>query len=344
MKNRLLNLLGTLLLGGVGLVGGTTAAQTSGPIYNGSHLDYQPAPLRLPCGKLMVVIERLTPPANSGDLYLTRSDDGGATWSNPKAIVASALNERHPSLVQFADGSFALFYLVNESSGVYRIHRATSQGGGHWTSQGAIDLGWSTGAEVNPSVIREADGSLTLTYHRLSGASYIARSTDGGATWDTLKTPVSNGAAALPRVTKRESDGLYVVTYQVNPGSWNLELHSKASYDPYDWSGAASLVSSGANSHDSQPLALEDGTFLVAYIEQSGSDAFDLYYRTSVDGLAWSSATRLTQTTTRYDIQPHPILQGTPGYVSLFWSYQDSTSPYVDHDIWMMKDLPISTP
>ncbi|WP_224248723.1 exo-alpha-sialidase [Hyalangium gracile] len=339
---RLMQAVGLMLLG-LGLVGGPAGAQTSGPIYNGSHLDYQPSPLRLPSGDLMVVIERLGA-GNSGDLYLTTSRDGGTTWSEPRVIVGSALNERHPALVQLADGSFAVFYLVVEGGGVYRIHRATSTNGRLWIPRGPLNLGWSANAEINPTVIRDVGNSLTMAYHRLNGPSFIARSLDGGATWDTLRTQVSEGNAALPRITRRDHDGLYVITYQVTASGGRLELYSKASHDPYDWSGPASVLSAGANSHDSVPITLEDSTVVVTYIEQSGSDAFDLYYRTSTDGLQWSQATRITATPTRYDVEPHPVLQGTPGQLTLFWSYQDSTQPYVDHDIWMMKDLPIVVP
>lgn len=337
----LAKVLGLLLLG-MELLGSPAWAQPSGPIYNGPDLDYQPAPLRLPSGDLMVVIERLAAGTNSGDLYLTTSRDEGATWSEPRVVVGTSRNERHPSLVQLSNGSFALFYLVDEGGGVYRIYRATSTNGRLWINRQPVDLGWSSHAEINPSVIREDGGALTMTYHRLSGASYIARSLDGGATWDTLRTQVSDGPAALPRITRRDSDGLYVVTYQVSTSGGRLELYSKASYDPYDWSGSASVVARGANSHDSQPLTLEDGTILVTYIEQSGSEAFDLYYRTSQDGRTWSQPTRITATPTRYDVEPHPVLRGTPGYVTLFWSYQAGATPYVDHDIWMMRDLPIT--
>lgn len=331
-----------MLCVGLGVMAGAAMAQTSGPIYHGGFLDYQPAPLRLDNGDLLVIIERLRLPTNSGDLYVTRSHDKGATWDPPSAIVSSDLNERHPSVVQLADGSLSLFYMVSEGRSVYRIHRATSPDGVTWTLHGAIDLGWSTGLELNPSVIRDSGGALLLTYQVRSGAAFIARSTDGGETWDSRRTQLSEGWAALPRITQRAQDGLFVVVYQVNPGGGYLQLRAKASSDPYDWSGPSSEVSSGANTHDPQPLTLEDGSFLVTYIDQSGTDAFDLYYRTSMTGLEWSPATRITRTTTRYDVQPHPILQGTPGMVSLFWSYQDGAIPYSQHDIWMMKDLPVT--
>lgn len=313
-----------------------------GPIYTGAELDYQPAIIRVsPSGDLMVVFERIALPSFFGDLYVAFSSDGGATWTAPQAIVSSALNERHPALVQLAADSFALFYLVDETgSSGYRLHRATSTDGLVWTDQGALDLGWATPGEVNPCVIREADGALTMTYHRLSGPSYIARSADGGATWDTLKTQVSNSNAALPRLAKRESDGLYLVTYQVNPGGNNLDIYSKTSADPYDWSGPQYPLSTAINSHDSQPIVLEDGTFLVTYAS-TPVNYFDLYYRTGRDGAVWSDGAQVTEDPNHYDTQPHPLLAGTPGYVMLAWSHQVGATPYVDHDVWINTALVI---
>ena len=329
-------LLLTLILVGVGWAAGA-APHFVGPIYNGPDLDYQPSILRVePGGQLMLVFERFGNPP-FGDFYVTFSADNGQTWTVPQEILDSPLYERHPSLVQLAANSFALFYLVDETGGgAYRLHRATSPDGLTWTDQGSLDLGWATPGEINPNVIREADGTLTMTYHRLSSPSYIAQSHDDGATWDTLKTQVSPANAQLPRLAKRESDGLYLVTYQV--GSSDLDLYAKVSTDPYDWSGPQIPVSTDYNTHDSQPIVLEDGTFLVTYAK-TPIYYFDVFYRTSCDGETWGVEMQVTHDPTRYDTQPHPLLQGTPGHVILTWPHQDGVTPYVDHDVWIDTDL-----
>lgn len=312
-----------------------------GPLYDGPELDYQPAILRVqPSGQLLSVIERRNIGVSTYDLYVSSSNDAGQTWTTPQPAINTPLNERHPALVQ-TSGGFALFYLKDQGGGAYRIHRATSTDGLSWADQGAINLGWSTTGEINPSVISEAGGALTMTYHRISGPSYLARSTDGGVTWDTLKTQVSPGTAALPRIAKRESDGRYLVTYQVNPGNNNLDIYAKVTSDPYNWSGTQYVVARTPNAHDSQPIVLEDGRFVVFSAEQQNSAAFDIYYRTSQNGTSWSQRVAVTTDPTRYDLQPHPILQGTPGRVMLLWSHQQSATPYQDHDIWINTDLVI---
>jgi|GEM_PF-1418271 len=334
-------LLSTLLLST--LDAGEELGRAAGPIYDSSELDYQPAIIRIePDNRLMVVFERIELSNFFGDFQVSFSSDNGATWSAPQAIIASPLNERHPALVQLDAGHFALFYLVDETgNGAYRIHRATSPDGLQWTDHGILDLGWGTPGEINPSVIDEGGGVLSMTYHRLSGPSYFAQSQDDGATWDTLKTEVSNGQGSLPRLVKRTSDGRYLVTYQV--GGSDLDMFSKSTYDPYNWPATQTPFSTAINSHDSQPIVLEGGTFLVTYAQQVAS-VFDLHYRTSYDGETWSDAVRITQDTQHYDTQPHPMLSGVPGQVFLVWSHQESSSAYVDHDVWFNATLAIPLP
>lgn len=334
-----LTLLGTMLITSVARGSDGSRGQA---IYDGPEIDYQPAILRVePSNDLMIVFERL-PPSWVGDLYVTFSKDNGLTWTTPQPAINSSLNERHPALVQAGLGSFLLFYLVDHTgSGSYRIHRATSPDGIYWTDQGALDLGWTSPGEINPNVIREADGSLTMTYHRLSGSAYIARSLDDGVTWDKLMTKVSNGKGALPRLAKRESDGRYLVTYQI--GSSSVDILAKTTLDPYNWPNVETPLSTQINSHDSQPIVLEGGTFLVTYAQQVAS-VFDLYYKTSYDGKTWSMPMRLTFDTSHYDTQPHPLRQGTAGHIILTWSHQESPQPYVDHDVWIDADVPVPLP
>lgn len=307
------------------------------PVYSGPETDYQPDILRLADGTLMMVIERLNA-SNSGNLYVTRSADGGTTWTTPALIVGTSLNERHPAVVQHAGGSFSLFYMRDEGGGKYRIRRATSADGSTWTDAGMVGLGWKTTGEINPDVIVEADGSLTMTYHRLSGPAYIARSTSGGATWDQLKTTVSGGAvASLPRIAKRASDGRYIVTYQQTSGSLT-NIYAKTSTNVYGWSVPAAGLMVGDNSHDAQPIVLEDGRFFVPFAGVQGAAGYNLYYKTSADGAAWSAAVQLTADSNLYDVEPHPILQGTPGHVMLSWGRQ-RTAGTNDYDIWFAKDV-----
>jgi len=315
------------------------ATAAGAPIYGGTENDYQPSLIRIGDGRLMIVLERLAPRTNSGDLLVSTSADGGATWSVPAVVVAGKLNERHPSLVQHASGAFSLFYLVADTKGAYRIHRATSSNGTAWTQHGAVNLGWSTAGDMNPSVIIEADGSLTMAYQRSGGVGYIARSLDGGVTWDALRTTVTDGTSGmLPRVAKRASDGMYMVTFQATGPGGQMAIYAKTSANPYGWSVPRAPVSEGQNAHDAQPIVLEDGRFFVTYGAVAGDAGYNLYYRTT-DAAVWGAPVKLTTDADQFDVQPHPILHGTPGHVVLSWGRQRAANS--DYDIWVNPDLPV---
>jgi BNR repeat-like domain len=318
------------------------ATAAGAPIYAGTENDYQPSLIRAADGRLMIALERLAPRTNSGDLYLSTSSDGGVTWTTPRLAVGGKLNERHPSLVQHPTGGFSLFFLQVDARGAYSIQRATSPDGVAWTRQGAVNLGWSTAGDMNPSVIVEGDGALTMTYQRSTGTgyvAYIARSTSGGASWDALRTSVSDGGQGmLPRGAKRASDGTWMVTFQANGPDGQLAIFAKTSTNPYDWSGPRTAVSQNENSHDPQPIVLPDGRFFVTYIAVAGDAAFNLYYRIT-DGTAWSAPVKVTTDADLYDVQPHPIVHGTPGHVILSWGRQ--RAPGSDHDIWVNPDLAV---
>jgi hypothetical protein len=64
-------------------------------------LDYQPAIVEHG-GALVIVFERLDPATFAGDLYVTRSADGGATWSEPVQLTTgAALNDVQPHTLAY---------------------------------------------------------------------------------------------------------------------------------------------------------------------------------------------------------------------------------------------------
>lgn len=262
----------------------------------------------------IAVFERLDA-GFSGDLWLTRSANGGINWTAAAPVIASGANERHASLLQVAANSFVLFHLSN-ASGAFRIHRASSADGVSFTPQGAIDLGWASGGEINPQIIRDANGDLLLVYHRLGGAAYIARSTDGGATWDTQRIQVSPGNAALPRLARRATDGRYLLLYQT--GSNPVSLWARTSEDAGAWADTPQLLVADGNNHDGWPLAKADGSFLVFWARVADG-AFQIHASRSPDGAQWSAPEALTDRPGLANVQPLALPGADPGHVELYW-------------------------
>ena len=300
-------------------------------VTSGSELDYQPAIIRSSDGTRIVVFERLNPSTLFGDLWITRSIDGGDTWSDPVAIIATSANERHPALVETGPSQYVLFYLKGMSAATsFRIFRATSTDGVAFAEQGQIDLGWATGGEINPHVIRHADGTLTMSYQRLgSGAGvYVAESGDDGVTWDTEQTQIA-ASAQLPRIAYRDSDGLYLATYQT--GSTALRMWVKTTTDMRDWSTAARDFAGSGNHHDSLPIVMPDDAFVVFWIHATGNQ-FDISSKRSLDGVDWSAPLTVTDTPDADDVEPHPLVGDSSSEVELYWG-RDSPVGSFTYDI-----------
>lgn len=321
-----------------GLFAATGAAPAVENVTGGPEIDYQAAVIRSgDDGARIVVFERLDPATFAGDLLLTRSTDDGATWTPPVPVVAGAASERHPALLQLGPSSYALFYLKGSGgSSSYRIWRATSADGIAFAEQGALDLGWATGGEVNPHVIRHADGTLTMSYQRLPSGSYVAQSTDGGATWDTLKTPIASGSQ-LPRIAHRDSDGLYLASYQV--GGSALAMYVKTTTDVRDWSAPPRDFAVTGNNHDSLPVVMPDGAFVLFWIRQNGG-FFDLAVRRSRDGIAWDEPVALTDTPGDDDVEPHPLVGTSATEVELYWG-RDAPGGALAYDIVREAHVPV---
>ena len=313
-------------------------------VTSGPELDYQPSVIQSTDDDARIVVfERLDSNTLIGDLWLTRSTDGGASWTDPVAIIATAANERHPALVQTGPAQYELFYLKGTGAITnYRIFRATSSDGIAFAEQNQVDLGWATGGEINPHVIRHDDGTLTMSYQRYNAGTaaydcFVAESTAGGLTWDSLQTMIAPGAQ-LPRITYRESDGLYLAAYQV--GNTGLHIYTKTTTNVRDWSAERVNFAVVGDNHDSLPVVMPDGAFVAFFIRATGG-TYDIAFRRSTDGANWSPIVPVTQTLTVDDVEPHPLLVGSPDYVELYWGRDEPAGSFT-YDIVREPIVPVN--
>lgn len=323
-------------LAGLALVFATAnAAVAFDPVQvtNDGWTNYQPSLIERQDGSLMIAYERLDASFANGDILITDSADG-TVWSSPWMAIGVAGNQRHPALIQLADGSYLLFYLSNETGG-YKLHRAESPDGVSWTPTGPLALGWAAQSQVNPTVCLEDDGSLTLSYDVLSNGGYVAHSVDDGLTWDQDRVRISTGGA-LYRIM-RHSSGMYVASYQRRSGEQAsmIDIFTRTSPDRVTWS-AETQVTHTLNSHDSFPLELADGTFGLHFITSLGGQPYDLYSQASTDGVTWGNE-RHWFPDSGWDFEPHPILLSS-GTVALAWSRGPTQ---LGVQIWFVRDDPV---
>ncbi len=289
-------------------------------------------------GHLLVVFERRE--ETHDNLYVTTSDDNGATWSEPSPVTTGSTDNRIGSLVKLQDGTLTLFYTSN-AGGLYRVHRATSTDGTTWTWHGAIDLHQLPASPINPHVIVEEDGRLTMVYQLLAGGIYVAQSSDGGVTWDEVPTRIGPLTAISPRIV-HTSDGRYLLTY--HDGGAELNLYAQLSDDPYTWTGTPVAVSEGFDSRDGFPVRLNDGTLAVFYALSQDGNSPDIFYRASSDGVEWDIPTQVTQGELA-EFMPVAVPATGTRAVHLVWTQEITAG--ADFDIYFQPGLevrPLPTP
>ena len=166
----------------------------------------------------------------------------------------------------------------------------------------------------------------------LSGV--LIETTDTGLTLSSFDYEVSAqtqiaAGAQLPRIAFRESDGLYLATYQT--GSTSLHLHVETTTDVHDWSADARDFAATGNNHDSLPVVMPDDAFVVFYIRAAGNQ-FDVAFRRSLDGIDWADPVAVTDTPDADDVEPHPLVGDSASSVELYWG-RDEPAGSLTHDI-----------
>ncbi len=302
-------------------------------VSGGSPIDYMPSPLLNTDGSLMVAFERMTPPGQGfvGDILITLSSDTGSTWSTPTVVVDGTANQRHPALVHVPSGGYRIVYLSDESGG-YGIFSAFSTDGITWIEEGQVDLGWSSGSFGNPTVTSEGDTALVVSYDKFFGqGGYVARSTDGGISWDTEMRRI-NIKGRLNRIL-RYPDGTYLCAWQETGGGTVVNIFASYSSDLETWAPPESLTTND-NGHDAMPFIDGNQIPWIYYAKYEGS----VYRIMRREVPCWGSFGEelLTYEDAHHSTQPHPLLL-SDGRTALFWgswwnNYNESDVMMEIHD------------
>ncbi len=305
----------------------TSVFATPTIVSGGAENDYESWLARLNDDRLMIIFDR-NPDWQSGDLYVTFSDDDGQTWTSPEPIIAGNGDQATLSFVQYPDGILELFYASNET-GNYKIYSATSSNALNWNIQGIVDLGWNFSTQYyDPTVILEADGSLTMSYIVAGNGAYITHKLADGE-WDTNQTLVASGGFRA-RVMKH-TNGNYLFAYHKNTGGqYDYDVFVKSSTDLIDWSEPVQITFN-QNSHDPFPNQMSDNSYLIYYAKYEGS-CYNLCRRKSFDAINWEEEEQITFDFTN-NTQPHFFVEDDQIY--LVWAHAVNYPD--DHDVYFEK-------
>ena len=171
-----------------------------------------------------------TPPGSDGDLKTWRSTDGGKTWSEGGRIndVTASAREGLHTMVARPDGLLFAAWLDLREKGT-RLYSAVSKDNGASWSKNVLVYEPPSGHICeccHPTAIVDAKGAIDVMWRNALGGArdmYVARSTDGGATfspaekqgsgsWALDACPMDGGGlafdstGALVSIWRREND------------------------------------------------------------------------------------------------------------------------------------------
>lgn len=223
------------------------------------------------------------------DMYMRRSDDGGATWSTKDTVTNDAHIYEYTSLAVEGDVLHLVAaykeILMTYSSDIYYL-RSTDRG-----------KSWEAGVKISEAAdraslpcVRVSDGVVHVAWFDNDPSSrqlYYARSTDGGDSWSAERQLTD--AMTFHAMPSLAADGLYLhIAYQVYvDGKWQIRLLSSEDYGE-SWSDASLVVGEEGGSAVYPALVYADSRLHLTWVD-TRSGNYDACYAQSLDrGAHWS--------------------------------------------------------
>ena len=241
---------------------------------------------------------------NDNDIFIARSDDRGATWSDPVPLNNNAgsdgiSNDRNPHIFTDGAGHWITVWESNDTlggtvGGDLDIFIARSDDNGlTWTDPTVLNTNAynDEGSDFDPLVVPYGKGNWLAIWRStdsLTGSIgtdadlLMARSTDSGATW-TYPVPLNSNAASdtgqdVKPHAATDGAGNWICVWQSNStlggtiGSDYDILYSISSDDGVNWTPVAPLNSSAATDtkDDLEPRIATDaaGTWVVVWTSE----------------------------------------------------------------------------
>ena len=156
-----------------------------------------PGAVRTRDGEILVVFREAPSHAGThGRIMLTRSKDGGVTWTQPQTVIDTPFDDRDPSIVEFGNGALLINFFASEydTSGrrvrIVGVHLSRSiDGGNTWSTPKKVEIPGYKWLACSDNVLPLPTGRLILpVYGEPEGDSVrsalVLLSDNFGLSWD----------------------------------------------------------------------------------------------------------------------------------------------------------------
>ena len=251
----------------------------------------------------------------NGDIYYSRSANGGHSWTNEVKLTGQTGNSLFPSL-STSGPVLHLIWQDDKYGNNEILYRRSINSGLSWGNE--IRLTNNAGDSDNAGIASSGNYVHVVWGDDRNGNwdIYYLRSEDGGITWSG-ETPFTalTGTSQYPSITT--SGPIVIVNWQDNRDG-NYEIYSRRSDDNGLTWGPDVRISSTANVSSRGKLAALGQYVIQAWQEDYGNNNWEINQRFSTDGgLSWSPRQAITNAPD-ISFQPSPIVGNQRVHVSWF--------------------------
>ncbi|MFH1567210.1 MAG: sialidase family protein, partial [Gemmatimonadota bacterium] len=168
------------------------------------------------------------PAPRGGRAHVMHSDDEGATWSRPRTLVDTDRDDRHPTILEMADGSLLCTWFASRyPRDTQALHMRSTDGGATWTAPQHPAGDPQDGGFGNGSAIPLADGTVLWAIGggfgdaSRPGRVRLFRSRDQGATFELLSTLTADHDLDEPTLAELPGGRLALAARREGDMSWS---------------------------------------------------------------------------------------------------------------------------
>jgi hypothetical protein len=201
------------------------------------------------------------------DISFSRSTDNGATFSAPKNLSSNSGNSFSAQVAVDLSGNIEVAWTDNTPGNNDILFTHSSDGGVTFASTKNVSS--SAGDSGNPLVGVDASGNIYVAWQdnvppATNKDVYLARSTDGGASFSTANLSNNSGNSINPFMSVDAGGGINLVWMDRTPGNASI-FFTRSTDAGATFSTAQNLSNDAGSSSDGQIVADKNGNLDVVW-------------------------------------------------------------------------------
>jgi len=266
------------------------------------------------------------------DIYYSRSEDGGATWSARINLSSTSVTSYYPCIALDSSGNINVAWKEDNTGEIF--FRRSQDNGTGWSA--AVNISNTAGNSDGPKIVVDSSGNINVAWGDFDPGNsdiYFTRSADNGATWSQVKNIYpSTVGSHYPDIAVDNSGNINVAWLEDTPT--DVEIYfSRSTDNGATWSQVKNISNNSSYSSDPEIAVDSDGNINVVWSDNSPG-IFDIFFsRSTNNGAGWSTAVNISSNAA--NCYYPDIALDSAGNINVVWSHYDSGN----YDIYFSRSL-----